>query len=205
MTAKTAKLGRPLGSSAEKTREKLLRAAARQFNDHGYYYASMARIAAEAGMTGAAIYNHFESKDDLFVATIESFILNYNTMLTEAVLIEGDWKAKLKNVAKTIAKIRQSGPNFPLISSVVQSALKREPGKFERIRKLRGKSAEVFCGIVSDAIAAGDLPDTVDVGVTGELLMAFAIQGTNTVSNYHADDDASDKIVESFLALLRIA
>jgi len=49
-------------------RELMLRAARSRFVDEGYAATSMADIAADAGVTKAALYYHFPGKDALFVA-----------------------------------------------------------------------------------------------------------------------------------------
>jgi AcrR family transcriptional regulator len=53
-----------------KTREAILRAAARQFAAHGYDRASLRRIAREAGVDQKLIAHYFGSKQQLFVAAI---------------------------------------------------------------------------------------------------------------------------------------
>lgn len=49
------------------TREAILEAAFQLFLDQGYHGTSMRQVAGEAGITPAAIYNHFEGKEALFV------------------------------------------------------------------------------------------------------------------------------------------
>lgn len=50
------------------TPERLLSAAAEAFAEHGFGGATLADIAARAGVTTGAIYNHFAGKEDLLVA-----------------------------------------------------------------------------------------------------------------------------------------
>ncbi len=54
------------------TREYLLRAAAQVFAERGFHGASLDEVAAVAGFTKGAVYSNFASKDDLFVALLES-------------------------------------------------------------------------------------------------------------------------------------
>jgi AcrR family transcriptional regulator len=49
------------------TPERLLSAAAEAFAEHGFGGATLADIAARAGVTTGAIYNHFAGKEDLLV------------------------------------------------------------------------------------------------------------------------------------------
>jgi AcrR family transcriptional regulator len=67
MTAKAKKprkRGRP---KIEGRRQELLDAAARYFCAHGYDAASMRDIATAAGLQVGSIYNHFPSKEELFI------------------------------------------------------------------------------------------------------------------------------------------
>jgi len=60
----------PRAAKAEQTRADLLAAACRVIAAKGYEAASVADIAKEAGYTKGALYAHFASKRDLFVALI---------------------------------------------------------------------------------------------------------------------------------------
>src|SRR3981081_2860411 len=53
------------------TREKLLEAAARVFEEQGIGGASIETIAAAAGFTRGAFYSNFKSKDELIIALLE--------------------------------------------------------------------------------------------------------------------------------------
>jgi AcrR family transcriptional regulator len=53
-------------------RSRILGAAARVFAEHGYAEAAMDRIALAAGVTKPVLYDHFESKEALFVTVLES-------------------------------------------------------------------------------------------------------------------------------------
>jgi AcrR family transcriptional regulator len=61
MTAETAPRG-------ERTRAEIITAAYRLFLDRGYHGTSMRQIAQEAGVALGGIYNHFSSKEDVFLA-----------------------------------------------------------------------------------------------------------------------------------------
>jgi AcrR family transcriptional regulator len=56
--------GRPRGS----TRERILDIALALFNDHGYDKTSLREIAERLGTTKAALYYHFERKEDILLA-----------------------------------------------------------------------------------------------------------------------------------------
>ena len=55
----------PLG---ERTRTEILQAASTLFIKHGFHGTSMRQIAEQAGIALGGIYNHFSSKEDIFIA-----------------------------------------------------------------------------------------------------------------------------------------
>lgn len=61
--------GPPEGSQRKKRidQETVIRVAVRLFNQHGYDRTSMNEIAAALGITKAALYYHFESKEDILL------------------------------------------------------------------------------------------------------------------------------------------
>lgn len=65
------------------TRERLLQAAEKIFVRDGYEAAELGEIATLAGRTKGAIYAQFESKEDIFLALIESRTIRYRTEMGE--------------------------------------------------------------------------------------------------------------------------
>ena len=55
------------------TRERILRAARELFNRKGYSEVSVNEVMRRAGLTHGGFYNHFPSKDALFVEAIEAY------------------------------------------------------------------------------------------------------------------------------------
>ncbi|MFP4414660.1 TetR/AcrR family transcriptional regulator [Coleofasciculus sp.] len=69
-------------------REQIAQAAMQLFIQHGYRETSMDQIAAEADVSKHTIYNHFQSKEGLFIELVEQFIceqfqLEFNSDLSD--------------------------------------------------------------------------------------------------------------------------
>ncbi len=62
-------------SSAHKaqTRERIVHAARRLFNRHGFEQVSIDQVMAAAGLTRGGFYHHFGSKDELYAEAVASF------------------------------------------------------------------------------------------------------------------------------------
>lgn len=54
--------------------EKIVRVAMREFQEKGFEQASMKAVADAVGMTSAALYRHFENKQDMFAALVQPAI-----------------------------------------------------------------------------------------------------------------------------------
>ncbi len=75
--------------AAERTREAILDAAASFFLQGGVSRATLAQIAAKAGVTRGAIYWHFKDKDALLRALIEDARLPHEDLIEPAFTPEG--------------------------------------------------------------------------------------------------------------------
>jgi AcrR family transcriptional regulator len=66
------------------TRSRLIEAAGQVFAERGFYGASVEEIAERAGFSRGAFYSNFETKDDLFLAVLDSHIEEEMTLTAEA-------------------------------------------------------------------------------------------------------------------------
>lgn len=70
---------------AEQTRQDLLEAALTIFSKNGYTASRLEDIAEAAGVTRGAIYHHFGSKEDLFIALLDEAATVGNSAIDRAV------------------------------------------------------------------------------------------------------------------------
>ena len=90
----------PRGDKRARTRARLIEAAAEVIGERGYERTSLAEVAARAGMTRGAIYNNFESKDELLLAFVESRW----KPLTPALKPGAPLKEQLRIIGETVAR-----------------------------------------------------------------------------------------------------
>src|SRR5580658_9202510 len=72
----------------EETQGKILDAAQAVFSDQGFEKTQLEEIAARAGYTRGAIYAHYASKEDLFLALMEQRVLNKFIAIRQAIEAE---------------------------------------------------------------------------------------------------------------------
>jgi AcrR family transcriptional regulator len=74
----------------EETQAKILQAAEATFSERGFESAQLEDVAARAGFTRGAIYAHYASKEDLFLALMEQRVLTKFVAIRKAIEVEPD-------------------------------------------------------------------------------------------------------------------
>jgi AcrR family transcriptional regulator len=96
----------------DSTRGKIVQAAHDLFISQGYHGTSMRAVAAEAEIALGGIYNHFDSKEDLFVAVLEAYH-PYHQMVPVLESARGETvEAYVDNAARAFVELLQDQPNF---------------------------------------------------------------------------------------------
>jgi AcrR family transcriptional regulator len=115
---------RPRRGSPASTRERLLAAAAKVFNNDGYHGTDSNRIAAEAGYSPGTFYKHFADKREIFLAAYEAWVVSE----WAAVSKELSTRASADLVARRLVQLtvdfhtRWSGFRTSLLALVQQDA-----------------------------------------------------------------------------------
>lgn len=86
-------------------RDTILDTAAKLFSQQGYTGVSIRNIAQACGVTNAALYYHFKSKEDLFLAMLQRDHEKVMRSLQEAADGPGDLRADLTQLVAAYAKI----------------------------------------------------------------------------------------------------
>lgn len=80
--------------NADETRALIVSEAMILFATRGYERTSLDAIAKSIGISAPALYYHFDSKDEILFATLETTLLNLQMMASEAVDAAGDSPAE---------------------------------------------------------------------------------------------------------------
>ncbi len=103
------------------TREQLMEQAARLFAERGFSGVSLEDIAQAAGFTKGAVYSHFGSKEQVFLAAVRNTIERIEAGL--AVLDAGGDAAGLTEAAEGAAPSAVGGVGAPLSSQLSRAGL----------------------------------------------------------------------------------
>ncbi len=113
--------------SPEKRRQ-ILAGAAAIFSQDGYEGASVARIAAEAGVSKGTLYNYFESKAEMFIAWVSDECTQKLRVLYADDCAESDVASALRALGMRIIRMMLSGVGETMYRVVVSEA-----GKFPEL------------------------------------------------------------------------
>ena len=165
----------PRRRSGHNSREQLLEVAALQFARKGLHRVTMADIAAEAGMSGPALYNHFASKNALFCEVV-CLMYDEETAAFGAILDPLDSIAAAIDalLAAVPAMYRDDGV-LQMLGLSAQIEAVRDPETFGAILEAARRRDEGAIALARRARAAGELPPDADPEEWGALLIALFV------------------------------
>jgi len=88
-----------LAAAPTDTRQRLIDAATSLFIRHSFAGTSLQMIADELGLTKAAIYHHFRTREQLLTAVLEPIIGELRMVVEEAETLRGAHARRVNNVA----------------------------------------------------------------------------------------------------------
>jgi TetR/AcrR family transcriptional repressor of mexJK operon len=105
-------------------RAQILDGAATVFAADGYEGASMARIAAVAGVSKGTLYNHFDSKAALFTAYVGGKCDHYLAHVFDSADHDGDPAVVLRGIGKRMVQMMLSDVGMAIYRVVIAEAAK---------------------------------------------------------------------------------
>ena len=135
--------GTTIQDASPSSREQLLDAAARLFGRKGYDATSVREIGGALGISAAALYHHFPSKEEIFCAThLKGMEMISGAVRTACMNVDGPWeRLEAAAVAHCEALLDAEGdrtiitPHFPDVSDEIRSRLIRQRDEYERFVK----------------------------------------------------------------------
>ncbi len=175
-TARTAR--------GQRTRSLLLDATAELVAARGFHAVGIADIGAAAGVTGAAIYRHFENKEALLVAVFESVVGDLLVGARAAIACSDTPSATLGALINT--HIEFALANRTVIKVYDQEAHNLPPAERARVRRQQRAYANLWIDV---ARAAHPDWSTSDIATT--VHGAFGL--INSVADYRLTGAATDQ------------
>jgi TetR/AcrR family transcriptional regulator len=122
---------------ADLTRARILQAAIRQFSAYGLAGARTEQIAEEAGVNKALLYYHFQSKENLYAATLESA---FEEVRTDSIaVLEMDTTAGERLVKMTLDSFDRSFSHPSMRTLMQQEMVRLHKGEENQMARLADK------------------------------------------------------------------
>lgn len=99
------------------TKNRILKVAGVLFSQRGYFGVAMSQIAQEVGITKAALYYHFESKEEIYLTILRNSFSSLLSALETAFVSAKTPFAKLFNVIEAYLSFTLERPEVALLSS----------------------------------------------------------------------------------------
>ena len=175
---------------AARTRERIVRAAAAEFRQHGIAATGLADLMKAAGLTHGGFYRHFASKDQLVAEACSAAIATMNERVASSASRERGRKGLEAAVADYLSTEHRDNPRdgCPL------AALGSEMGRADT--QTRAAATAGFLKLV-DALAGGFAEGTPDEARRRAMVAALTLIGALTVSRVVTDQALSDAILRN--------
>jgi AcrR family transcriptional regulator len=168
--------GRPPATASGETRARILCAARRCFADSGYGRATNRQIADAAGVTAAALYNHFRSKAALFIAVFEEAQEELVRRYRLAAAREKDTVKALCAIVEVSAQSHAEDPSLTRFMSVVMTEARDHEDLQAAIVGVPNHIGALLCELVLKAQRERRMSRSVSTEAIVEMLVA-AIAG----------------------------
>ena len=156
-------------NQASQTRDRVLTVARRLFVEHGYAGTSVARIAAEAGVSAPTVFAGFTSKVNLLKQAVDTAIAGDTEdrpLRDRPVLRRVHEGRTFDEVVERLADaFAEVGPRVYPIYAVVHGAADADPQIAALLRELDGQrlaGAELLAATVADRRGGGDVAEIRD-------------------------------------------
>ncbi len=203
-------MARRTKEEAEETRVQILDATERVFHEKGVSRASLAEIAAAAGVSRGAIYWHFENKNDLFQAMLERIHMPLEQLARASESEdEPDPLGRMHQLLVRLLKRVELDPQSRRIHEILRFKVEytEELGDLrQQIQDLSAECDERIAKALRNAVSRGQLPRDLDCRRAAVSVHAY-MEGIQTnwllVPNGYSLADEADNLVNSLMDMLR--
>ena len=152
----------------DERRAMLLRAALETFSEHGYHATAMDDIAERAGVSKPVLYQHFDSKLELYVALAERVRDDIVETVRAALASTSDNDARIAaTMAAFFEFVDRPASGYPLVFA---SDMGREPAVATIIEEARRGCAEAIGQVIQEeSDLGGDESQLLAVAITSQV------------------------------------
>jgi AcrR family transcriptional regulator len=188
----------------ERTRQRILHAAAQCFAANGFSRTTVEQIATAAGVSKGIVYHHFRAKELILEALLERTLEDWSRAsgITAHVARSGSVLAGLERALRGSLDYAKTNPLvralFQLEPLVVQGL-----GSSAAVQRSVADGRAQMVEAMRAGIASGELRSELDPERTADVLRLVMIAFVDSLRDPHWIDASDDALVSSCLDLLR--
>ncbi|AFJ33118.1 MULTISPECIES: TetR/AcrR family transcriptional regulator [Mycobacterium] len=188
----------------EHTRSLLVDAAEEVFGEKGFVAATLDDIAHAAGYTKGAIYKHFSTKEDLFLAVSDRYWRRYFVNFTEVMAPATQVGAReLDEIAKRWSQLsRDRGAEHAALGHEFMLYLLRNPEARERVAAKRSEAVEALAKFIVAGIDR--LGGTLLIPASTFAQVLVATSDSVVLGSQLDDVDLFRPIVEMYVSVIKL-
>lgn len=188
----------------EHTRSLLVDAAEEVFGEKGFVAATLDDIAHAAGYTKGAIYKHFSTKEDLFLAVSDRYWRRYFVNFTEVMAPATQVGAReLDEIAKRWSQLsRDRGAEHAALGHEFMLYLLRNPEARERVAAKRSEAVKALAKFIVAGIDR--LGGTLLIPASTFAQVLVATSDSVVLGSQLDDVDLFRPIVEMYVSVIKL-
>lgn len=163
-----------MGADGDQTVRRIKAAAIHHIAEAGYANATMKGIAEGAGITSAAIYHYYRSKEALAVDALESALDEMIARLVAAADRKTGLLDRLTCVLEEAIACTQDYPDVTRFEASLSFETSRHPDLSAVRAKRRESEDALYRRLIEAAITAGEVPGDVDVQALVDTITALS-------------------------------
>jgi AcrR family transcriptional regulator len=189
---------------AERTRSRVLDAAAHAFASAGFSRTTVEQIASTAGVSKAIVYHHFGSKEAVLEALLERTLADW-----ARVSILDDYLAAGSGVLDAFERSLRATLDFARKSPLLRSLFQLDPavllglGASAAVQRSVGEVRERMVAAVRAGLASGELRAELDADRVADLLRLVTIALCDHLLNARWIDASDERFVATCVDVLQ--
>lgn len=177
MTSK-AKVGRPKGRSKEETLAMIMPVARQFFAEKGFAQTTIKDVANAVGLSHAALYSYFSSKQDLYISAVTATQDALFPFYLAAFEQGENLRERLSLILKAMAAEHDKDSSITGLLAAVPIEIRRHPELFESLSSSNNAIMLVLEGMFEEAKSCGEITSS----ASAEDLVAVFLGGGVGVS-----------------------
>ena len=171
---------------SEQTQEKIIEAATQLFVRKGFYGTSISDLAQATDLTKGALYHHFENKEAIFFAVIESVRASWHNEVGREVLQAKDALTQLTTLLDSHTRLLQKKNAICVVMNVLMMEMEDINPKFTAaLQEIYNELIEFVEHIIKKGQRSGQIKPNLDTRLTAlNIVGVLKAIGCSQIFNY---------------------